>query len=100
MTSALRPLLAPESVAIVGASPTPGKYGHTVLRYLRQAGYAGRIYPINPEGGEHDGLVYYRNLKDVPGGNALLWDVARRCLAADPRNRYPTVRDVLNALPS
>lgn len=62
----LRPLYAPDSVAIVGASSTPGKYGNTVLRYLQQAGFAGRIYPINPEGGVHDGVQYYRSLKEVP----------------------------------
>ncbi len=62
----LRPLLAPDSVAIVGASSTPGKYGNTVLRYLQNAGFKGRIYPINPEGGVHDGLQYYKSIADVP----------------------------------
>ncbi len=69
MTSALArlaPLLAPDSVALVGASATPGKYGHTVLQYLRRAGYAGRVYPINPEGGVHDGVQFYRALGEVP----------------------------------
>lgn len=62
----LRPLLAPSSVAIVGASSTPGKYGNTVVRYLQSAGFAGRIYPINPEGGLHDGMQFYKSLADVP----------------------------------
>lgn len=62
----LQPLLAPRSVAVVGASATPGKYGNTVLQYLRRAGYGGRIYPINPEGGIHDGLQFYRSLEAVP----------------------------------
>ena len=44
----LRPLVAPASVAIIGASKTPGKYGNTVLRYLLDAGFQGRIFPINP----------------------------------------------------
>ena len=62
----LRPLLAPGSVAIVGASATAGKYGNTVVKYLQNAGFKGRIYPINPEGGLHEGLQFYKSLADVP----------------------------------
>lgn len=62
----LKPLLAPDSVAIVGASATPGKYGNTVVKYLQNAGFNGRIYPINPEGGLHEGLQFYKSLADVP----------------------------------
>src|SRR6476620_11569581 len=41
-------LLAPRSLAIVGQSNDAGKTAGRPLKYLRQAGYAGRIYPINP----------------------------------------------------
>jgi acyl-CoA synthetase (NDP forming) len=41
-------LLAPRSVAIVGQSDDAGKTAGRPLKYLRQAGYAGKIYPINP----------------------------------------------------
>jgi acyl-CoA synthetase (NDP forming) len=41
-------LFAPESIAIVGQSNDPAKNAGRPLKYLRQAGYAGRIYPINP----------------------------------------------------
>jgi acyl-CoA synthetase (NDP forming) len=40
-------LFAPQSIAIVGQSNDPGKTAGRPLKYLRQAGYAGRIYPIN-----------------------------------------------------
>lgn len=43
-----RALLAPESIAIVGASADPSKVAARPLQYLRQAGYQGTIYPINP----------------------------------------------------
>src|SRR5215813_2700764 len=43
-----RYLLAPQSVALVGQSNDAGKTAGRPLKYLRQAGYAGRIYPINP----------------------------------------------------
>src|SRR5215813_8525393 len=41
-------LFAPRSIAIVGQSNDAGKTAGRPLKYLRQAGYAGRIYPINP----------------------------------------------------
>src|SRR5215468_11270763 len=43
-----RYLLAPRSVAIVGQSNDAAKTAGRPLKYLRQAGYEGRIYPINP----------------------------------------------------
>jgi acyl-CoA synthetase (NDP forming) len=43
-----RYLLAPRSLAIVGQSNDAGKTAGRPLKYLRQAGYAGRLYPINP----------------------------------------------------
>jgi acetate---CoA ligase (ADP-forming) len=41
-------LLAPRSLAIVGQSNEAGKTAGRPLKYLRQIGYAGRLYPINP----------------------------------------------------
>ena len=41
-------LLRPKSVAVIGASTTPGKIGYTVVDNLVKGGYAGTIYPINP----------------------------------------------------
>ncbi|OAF17034.1 6-carboxyhexanoate--CoA ligase [Bradyrhizobium centrolobii] len=43
-----RALLAPKSIAIVGASGDRTKVTGRPLQYLRQAGYKGKIYPINP----------------------------------------------------
>src|SRR4030081_584017 len=40
-------LLSPRSVAIVGQSNDPAKTAGRPLKFLRQAGYAGRIYPVN-----------------------------------------------------
>ena len=41
-------LFAPQSIAIVGQSDDAGKTTGRPLKYLRQAGYPGRIYPVNP----------------------------------------------------
>lgn len=62
----LRPLLAPAAVAVVGASPDPGKVGHRPLRFLLDHGYRGRIYPVNPGYPEILQLRCYPSLRDLP----------------------------------
>jgi acetate---CoA ligase (ADP-forming) len=57
----------PKGVAVVGASPTPGKLGYSVLQNVMQYGYQGRIYPINPKADEILGLPAYPSVKDIPG---------------------------------
>ncbi|MBF0433426.1 MAG: CoA-binding protein, partial [Fibrobacteria bacterium] len=44
----LEALLKPKSVAVVGASKTPGKVGYEVLMNLIDGGFKGKIYPVNP----------------------------------------------------
>ena len=39
----------PKSVALVGASATPGKIGNSVLDALGKQDYKGKVYPINPK---------------------------------------------------
>jgi len=45
---AVRRLLSPRSVAVVGASRRPGSVGFEVVRNLQRAGFRGPIYPVNP----------------------------------------------------
>ena len=45
-------LMKPKSVAVVGASATPGKIGYTVIQNLQKDGYKGAVYPINPNATE------------------------------------------------
>src|SRR5438105_9143029 len=59
-------LFRPRHIAIVGASRTPTKLGHSVLKSLVNGGYTGRISAINPAGAEVEGKPGYRSLKDVP----------------------------------
>ena len=54
--SRLSPLLAPRSVAIVGASPRENTLGNNVVMNLRRFGYAGRIFPVHPSAPEVAGL--------------------------------------------
>lgn len=60
-------LLQPKSIAVVGASSTPGKIGYTVLSNLINSKYQGDIYPINPSADEILGLKSYASVLDVPG---------------------------------
>lgn len=64
---ALNGMLRPASMAVVGASATPGKIGYTVLKNLIESGYEGKIYPINPSATEILGLKVYPSIMDVPG---------------------------------
>jgi acyl-CoA synthetase (NDP forming) len=59
-------LLAPQSVAIIGQSNDAAKTAGRPLKYLRQAGYAGRIYPINPRRDEVLGERAWPSLADLP----------------------------------
>ncbi len=54
------------SVALIGASDDPKKFGFMTLRSLLTAGFKGPIYPINPKGGELMGLKVYPTLKEIP----------------------------------
>jgi acetate---CoA ligase (ADP-forming) len=63
----LQPLLAPSSVAIFGASNDPSRISGRSLRYYREAGYKGGLYPINPTRDTVQGLKAYPDLAGVPG---------------------------------
>ena len=56
----------PKSIAVIGASPTKGKVGNTVLNNIISSGYEGKIYPINPRADQACGLTCYKNILDVP----------------------------------
>ena len=58
-------MFRPGSVAVVGASVTPGKIGYTVLDNIIKGGYAGKVYPINPGSTEILGLKTYPTVNDV-----------------------------------
>jgi acyl-CoA synthetase (NDP forming) len=58
-------MLNPRSVAVVGASERMG-YGGRVLSNLKQGGYTGRIYPVNPKYDEIQGLKAYPSASAIP----------------------------------
>ncbi|MHB9098982.1 MAG: acetate--CoA ligase family protein [Syntrophales bacterium] len=42
-------IFSPESVAIIGASTTPGKVGHDIFANILHGGFQGTLYPVNPK---------------------------------------------------
>ena len=62
----LNSFFKPQSVALVGASATPGKIGHAVLDSLANYDYHGRVYPVNPTRDEIMGIKAWPSLADLP----------------------------------
>jgi len=64
--AALRSVLNPKSIAVVGASENPNKIGGRPLLYLGKFGYKGKVYPINPNRKEVQGFKAYASLAALP----------------------------------
>jgi acyl-CoA synthetase (NDP forming) len=62
----LKPFFTPDSVAVIGASRTPGKGGFNVIENLLKLGYPGRIFPVNPRAEEILGLASYPTPRNIP----------------------------------
>jgi acetyltransferase len=60
-------LFEPQSVAVIGASHSREKIGYRILENIISGKFRGKVYPINPKGGEILGLCVYPSLADVPG---------------------------------
>ena len=59
-------LLTPKSVAIIGASNDETKLGGMLLKNMINAGFEGNLYPVNPKGGEIQGLKAYTSITEIP----------------------------------
>jgi len=55
----------PESVAIVGASRQKGKVGYEILSNMIEAGFKGKIFPVNPNADEIDGVKCFPDLQSI-----------------------------------
>jgi acetate---CoA ligase (ADP-forming) len=66
--ASIRPLLHPESVAIVGVSRDPRGLGRRVFDALVAAGYQGRLYPVNVRADEIAGVKVHRSVRNLPHG--------------------------------
>ena len=59
-------LLAPRSVAVVGASRERGTPGHELLRSLLGNGFEGPVFPVNPAAAHVSGVKAYADVRDIP----------------------------------
>ncbi len=64
--ASLAPLLAPRSVAVVGASRQPGSIGRTILLNIRDAGFAGALYAVNPHADNIEGVPCLPSVSALP----------------------------------
>jgi len=62
----LEPIFKPESIAVLGASDKPGKWGFVMVERPLNTGFGGTIYPVNPNKKDILGLPTYRSVLDIP----------------------------------
>ncbi|MBI5550588.1 MAG: acetate--CoA ligase family protein [Desulfobacterales bacterium] len=63
----LRSCYYPESVVFIGASSTISKWGHMIPTNLLNRDFKGRVYLVNPKGGQVIGREAYRSVSDIDG---------------------------------
>ncbi|MGE5849395.1 MAG: CoA-binding protein, partial [Candidatus Methylomirabilota bacterium] len=66
MSHPLDAIFRPKSVAVVGASNAPEKYGYIILKNILDAGFAGSVYPVNPKATEILGRPCTKGVADLP----------------------------------
>src|SRR5512133_1567004 len=84
----LRALLAPRSIAVIGASRRENTIGYQILHNLITCGFTGAVYPVNPRGEPICSVPAYRRVGEIPDGIDLaiivvpkeqVVDVATQC---------------------
>ena len=68
----------PKSVAVIGSLKEGYFGGHVVIKTMLNAGYTGKIYPVNPSYKEVLGLKVYPSIKDVPEKIDLAYIIINR----------------------
>ena len=66
MSGTLKPILTPGSIAVVGASRTPGTIGHEIVASLVRCGYTGAVYPVNPRANAICAIPAFPDIEAVP----------------------------------
>jgi acyl-CoA synthetase (NDP forming) len=60
-------LFEPRSIALIGASATPGKWGLFILHNLLKDGYAGKVYAVGRKGTRVLGIEFHGSVDEIPG---------------------------------
>jgi acetyl coenzyme A synthetase (ADP forming)-like protein len=61
----IRNLFEPQALAVIGAARDENKIGYKILKNILDGGYKGKVFPVNPQGGEILGLKAYRSIEEV-----------------------------------
>jgi len=61
----MKKFVEPESIAIVGATRKSGEFSMNIMEHLLSYGYAGKLYPINPNAGEILGVKAYADISEI-----------------------------------
>jgi acetyl coenzyme A synthetase (ADP forming)-like protein len=81
-------LFEPRSVAVIGASHDQKKIGYKILDNILSGGYRGKVFPVNPKGGEILGLRGYKGVNEIEDGidvacvavpAPLVFDAVKQC---------------------
>jgi len=92
--AAVSHVLAPRSVAVVGASRHRGSIGAELFHNLVATGFQGTLYPVNPSATEIEGVAAYPSVLDIPGDLEMavitvpaagVLEIARQCAAKGVR---------------
>ena len=65
--ASIRNVMAPRSIAVVGASRQPGSIGQLVFQNIMEGGFTGVVYPVNPKADAIMAVKAYPSILDVPG---------------------------------
>ena len=76
--AAMKRIMEPSAVAVIGASAEDGKIGNSVMRNLIDGGYEGELYPVHPKADQILGRQCYPSIMDIPGNV----DIAIFCIPA------------------
>jgi acetyl coenzyme A synthetase (ADP forming)-like protein len=63
--ASMKAVFAPRSIAVIGASRRPGQLGREIVHNLRETGFTGPLYAINPNAPDIDGVRAYASLGDI-----------------------------------
>lgn len=66
VVASIRRILNPKSIAVVGASRTPGTIGFELIHNLIRGGFTGPVYPVNPNAESVGGIHAYPSVKSIP----------------------------------
>jgi acetyltransferase len=83
-------IFSPQSVAVVGASTTPGKVGYDIFKNILTGGFKGTLYPVNPTAHSITGVRSYKTIFDIPDAVDL------GIIILPPKLALPAVEQAIN----